>query len=123
MMSIFRDNENREHSLAGNHTIGLATPSRGANQIEIWRGHMDADAATPPHAHDSEDVVLLLSGRRRATLDEKEIPYRAGDTMILPAHKVHQIFADSRTEFVNATRIGGIVTLRDGEVLDLPWRE
>ena len=119
---LFHQDQDVTHELHGNHMIGVATPSRGARSVEVWRGRMDAGAATPPHRHDHEEVVVILSGSGRATVDGQEIRYQPGDTIILPGAKVHQIFAESDTEFVAAMPIGSAIETAAGEPLALPWR-
>jgi quercetin dioxygenase-like cupin family protein len=121
-MSIFRKEQNQVHSMQGNHIAGVATHSSGARQVEMWHGRMDADSATPPHSHDTEEVVLFLTGSGRATVGDIEVRYRPGDTLILPPQQVHQIFAETESEFVSAMPIGGTVKLPDGDPIDLPWR-
>lgn len=121
-MTIFRKEQNQIHSMQGNHIAGVATPTSGAQQVEMWRGRMDANSATPPHCHDTEEVVLFLAGRGRATVGGSEVRYQPGDTLILPPGQVHQIFAETDSEFVAAMPIGGTVQLPDGVVMDLPWR-
>jgi quercetin dioxygenase-like cupin family protein len=121
-VSVFRREQNEVHSLEGNHIAGVATPTSGARQVEMWRGRMDADSATPPHRHDTEEVVLFLSGSGRATIGDREVRYQAGDTLILPPAQVHQLFAETESAFVSAMPIGGTVTLPDGAVIELPWR-
>jgi quercetin dioxygenase-like cupin family protein len=122
-MSVFRSDQNQVHSLHGNHIAGVATSTSGARQVEMWRGRMDANSATPPHSHDTEEVILFLAGSGRAIVDEREVRYEAGDTLVLPAGQVHQIFAETPCEFVSAMPIGGTVKLPDGVIIDLPWRE
>ena len=119
---VFRKEQNQIHSLEGNHVASVATPASGAQQVEMWHGRMDANSATPPHSHDTEEVVLFLKGSGRATLSGHEVRYQTGDTLVLPAGQVHQIFAEAESEFVAAMPIGGTVTLPDGMVIDLPWR-
>lgn len=122
-MSVFRKDQNEVHSMQGNHIAGIATSAGGAQQIEMWRGRMEADAATPPHAHDAEEVIFFLSGSGRATVGNNEVRYEAGDTLILPPDQVHQIFAETDSQFVSAIPIGCTVSLPDGVVLELPWRQ
>lgn len=121
-MPVFRKEQNQVHSMQGNHIAGLATPASGAKQVEMWFGHMDAHSATPPHAHNAEEVVLFLKGSGRATVGDREVRYQTGDTLILPPDQVHQIFAETDCEFVSAMPIGSVVTLPDGVVMELPWR-
>ncbi len=121
--SVFRKEQNQIHSLHGNHIAGVATRTSGAQQVEMWFGRMDANAATPPHRHDTEEVVLFLRGSGRATVADREVRYQPGDTLILPAGAVHQIFSETESEFVSALPMGGTVTLPDGVAIDLPWRK
>jgi len=121
-MTVFSRDRNQVHSLHGNHIAGVATPMSGARQVEMWRGRMEAGAATPPHRHDTEEVVFFLSGSGRATVGDRELRYRAGDTLILPPDQLHQIFAETESEFVSASPSGGTVRLPDGMVMELPWR-
>ena len=122
-MSVFRKDQNQVHSMQGNHIAGVATPASGAKQVEMWRGRMDANSATPPHSHTTEEVVLFLKGSGRATVADREVHYQSGDTLILPPGQVHQIFAETESEFVSAAPMGGVVKLPDGVVIDLPWRK
>jgi quercetin dioxygenase-like cupin family protein len=122
-MSVFRKQQNQVHSMEGNHIAGVATPTSGAQEIEMWHGRMDANSATPPHSHDTEEVVLFLKGSGRATVADREFHYQPGDTLILPPAQVHQIFAETESEFVAAMRSSGTVKLPDGTEIDLPWRK
>jgi quercetin dioxygenase-like cupin family protein len=121
-MPVFRKGQQQIHSMQGNHIAGTATPASGAQQVEMWHGRMDAQTATPPHSHNGEEVVLFLKGSGRATVGATEVRYRAGDTLILPADEVHQIFAEEDSEFVSAMPIASTIKLPDGTVMDLPWR-
>lgn len=118
----FRREQHRVHSMQGNHIAGVATTASGAQQVEMWFGRMDAGSATPPHCHDTEEVVLFLKGSGRASVAGRELRYQPGDTLILPPGQLHQIFSETASEFVSAMPIGGTVTLPDGVVIDLPWR-
>ncbi len=123
IMSVFRKEQNQIHSMQGNHIAGVATPTSGAREVEMWQGRMDAGSATPPHSHDTEEVVLFLEGTGRATVGDREVRYQPGDTLILPPAEVHQIFAETDSAFVSAMPIGSTVKLPDGTVMDLPWRK
>ena len=71
----------------------------GAQQVEMWHGRMDANSATPPHSHNTEEVVLFLKGSGRATIADREVRYQPGDTLIPPPEQVHLIFAETESEF------------------------
>lgn len=122
-MAIFRFAEETPFSLQGNHVAGLATPSRRAENVEVWRSRMDAGSATPPHQHDAEEVVVFLSGRGRARVGNDEVAFGAGDTLILPAGRVHQIFSDTESEMIAAMPLRCTIRSPDGEIMRLPWRD
>jgi quercetin dioxygenase-like cupin family protein len=110
------------HTLSGSHIAGVATPGRGARQVEMWVGRMDAGASTPPHVHDTEQVVHFTSGRGWVTVEGRDIPFQPGDTVILPAGIVHQLVAETESAYVAAMPAGGTLRLPYGEVIDLPGR-
>ncbi|HXZ86812.1 MAG TPA: cupin domain-containing protein, partial [Myxococcota bacterium] len=62
-------------------------------------------------------------GNGRAVVGDHEVRYQPGDTLILPPFDVHQIFAESESEFVSAMPIRSTVKLPDGTLMDLPWRK
>lgn len=64
-MTVFRKDQNQTHSMEGNHIAGVATPGTGARQVEMWRGRMDANSATPPQP--------LSSSTRRASAAAAEL--------------------------------------------------
>jgi quercetin dioxygenase-like cupin family protein len=121
-MAIHRRDDERPFALHGSHIAGLATPGRGAAQVEVWRSTVEAGSCTPPHRHDTEEVVVVLRGTGRATIDDVEVRYQPGDTLILPAGRLHQIFADTDGEYLAAMPLGSSITAPDGAVMDLPWR-
>ena len=121
-MAIFRFAEETRFSLQGNHIAGLATHGRSAEEVEVWRARMDEGAATPPHQHDTEEVVVFLSGRGRARVGDDEVVFAAGDTLILPAGKVHQIFSDTESESIAVMPLRSTISSPAGEVMSLPWR-
>ncbi len=84
---------------------------------------MDAGAATPPHQHDHEEVIVVMTGNGRARIGTDERTFQAGDTLILPAGAVHQLFADTAVESITVMPLGSVITTPTGEVMDLPWRK
>lgn len=122
-MALHSRDEERSFSLHGNHIAGLATPSRGPGEVEVWRSKMDAGAATPPHCHDTEEVIVFLSGRGRARIENDEVTFGPGDTLILPANKQHQIFSETASESIVAMPRRSKICDGEGAPLPLPWRD
>ena len=97
----------------------------GLQQLSVWRQSVAASAATPPHRHDIDEVVLCLSGRGELHIDGRVHPFRGGETLVLPRESMHQIFnvGDQPLEIVGVFGGTPVQTfLPDGSALPLPWR-
>ena len=97
----------------------------GLQQLSVWRQSVAASAATPPHRHDIDEVVLCLSGRGELHIDGKVHPFHGGETLVLPRESMHQIFnaGDQPLEIVGVFGGSPVQTyLPDGSALPLPWR-
>lgn len=97
----------------------------GLKQISIWRQTVAPGAATPPHRHDCDEVVLCQAGHGELHVDGQVHRFGADCTLVLPRERVHQIFnvGSIPMEIVGvfgATPVGTF--LPDGAVLELPWR-
>ena len=75
----------------GGHMYGLATPSRGATELLLWRATMRVGASSETQYHDHEEMVFILEGEGLAHLAGEVFPFAAGDTLIFPASAVHQV--------------------------------
>jgi quercetin dioxygenase-like cupin family protein len=86
---------------------------------------MAPGAATPPHSHDCDEVVLCLSGRGEVHIDGKVHRFGADSTVVLPRGRVHQLF---NTGPMPLHTLGIFAStpvatrLPDGEAISLPWR-
>lgn len=97
----------------------------GLQQLSVWRQRLEPGAATPPHRHDCDEVVLCLAGGGELHVDGAALRFGADTTLILPRGALHQIFNTGAgpMEIIGifgATPVG--TTLPDGSALDLPWR-
>jgi quercetin dioxygenase-like cupin family protein len=125
-MGVVRDADIPEFELMGNHMRGLATPSRGAAEVAVWRGVTEPGATTPPHKHDHEEVLVVLSGSGSASMDGEQMDVSPGDVLIVPPNKLHQLFGPADGEPLDAIAVMPIGTrtfLPDGEELQAPWAE
>ena len=82
-------------------------------------------AATPPHQHGCDEVVLCESGLGELHIDSEVHRFGAGQTVVLPRGRVHQIFSVGPMPL----EILGIFPqtpveafLPDGQPIELPWR-
>jgi quercetin dioxygenase-like cupin family protein len=123
-MAIVQYHEVVPFESQGNLMRGLATPMRGAQQIEVWQGTIASGAATPPHVHEGEEVVVISRGQGELRVGETSVPFAGPCTLIAPAGVAHQILntGEEPLELVAALPLGSKVATPAGEELTLPWR-
>lgn len=122
-MLVVRNEGLQGSGTEGNFAGGVATPSRGAEEVSVIRQRQAPGAANPPHSHDREEVTVVLSGSVRVTTDEEEIDLSAGDALVVPAHTVHQIrtVGDIEAEWLLAAPSGVRFLFADGREASPPW--
>jgi mannose-6-phosphate isomerase-like protein (cupin superfamily) len=102
-----------------------AGQDEGLTQLSVWRQTLAAGAATPPHMHDCDEVVMCHAGSGELHTDGTVQKFAADSTLILPKGHFHQIINTGPT----AMEITGVLAatpvatyLPDGSTLALPWR-
>jgi quercetin dioxygenase-like cupin family protein len=97
----------------------------GLTQVSVWRQTLAPGAATPPHSHDCDEVVMCQSGLGELHADGEVQRFGGDSTIALPRGKVHQIFNVGETPLELLAALGGTPVgtfLPDGEAIALPWR-
>lgn len=99
--------------------------AEGLRQLSVWRQSMAPGAATPPHSHDCDEVVMCVAGAGELVTPSGRTPFAAGATLVLPADEVHQI-VNTGTGALETLAVFGSTPvptrLPDGVELALPWR-
>lgn len=72
----------------------LASPTQGGAGQALWRVDMQAGAAGPAHAFDTEQIWTLLDGGATMELGGETLTMTPGDTAVLPAGVLRRVFAD-----------------------------
>lgn len=109
---------------SGNTLVGLATPSLGASEVEVWRSSIAIGSRTPLHTHASEEVFIVLSGSGVVHVGDRAVPFAAPATVIAPAGIPHWVENTGTvpTDQLVVVRTGSEITSADGRVMALPWR-
>lgn len=105
--------------------VTWAGAADGLQQLSVWRQSMAPGAATPPHSHDCDEVVLCLAGHGELHIDGQTLRFGADDTLVLPQGKPHQFFnvGTQPLETLAVFPQTPVATrLPDGALLPLPWR-
>lgn len=111
-------------SLPGIEHVTLAGSAQGLNRLSIWRQTIAPGAATPPHRHACEEVVLILSGRGTLHIQGEERRISPQTTIVVAPDIAHQIVntGDKPMELIGIFSVSPVeVCLPDGTPLELPW--
>lgn len=103
----------------------LAGAANGLRELSVWRQTLAPGAASPPHRHDCDEVVLCHSGWGELHIDGRVERFGADSTVILPGGRVHQLFnvGPEPLEITGVFAATPVATyLPDGAALELPWR-
>jgi len=102
-----------------------AGSDEGLKQLSVWRQTLAPGAATPPHHHDCDEVVLCQSGQGELHIEGSAHRFGAHHTLVIPKDKPHQIFNTGALPMEIVGVFGSTpvnVYLPDAQLLDLPWR-
>jgi quercetin dioxygenase-like cupin family protein len=91
MMVIREANLEFIETPGANATVGVATASRGAEEVSVIRQRQQPGGGNPAHSHDREEVMTVLRGSVAVTLDGGTVTLGTGDTLIVPAQTAHQV--------------------------------
>jgi quercetin dioxygenase-like cupin family protein len=101
-----------------------ASAANGLGRLSIWRQTLAPGAATPPHSHDCDEVVLCLGGWGEVHTAGEVRRFGTDSTVVLPQGPVHQIFnaGPMPLEIIGIFAATPVVTLLpDGQAIALPW--
>ena len=103
----------------------LAGHADGTSQLSIWRQSLAPAAATPPHRHDCDEVVLCHAGQGEVHSDGQVLKFGANSSVVLPAGKLHQLFnvGEVALEITGVFAESPVKTYApDESLMELPWR-
>ena len=123
-MTVLEQNRPAPTPIPGIAHTTWAGHAEGLRQLSVWRQTLAPGAASPPHRHDCDEVVMCQSGWGEVHMGGQVHRFGAHSTVVLPAGSIHQIFnvGEQPLELVavlGETPVG--CYLPDGQALDLPW--
>ena len=124
-MNVIEQNRPTASPIPGVEHATWAGQAEGLQQLSVWRQSLAPGAATPPHQHDCDEVVLCLAGWGEVHSEGRVQRFGADSTVILPRGRVHQLFNTGPMPLETLGLFGGSpvdTRLPDGSALVLPWR-
>lgn len=121
-MPVFRQNDAVEHEVHGSTFCSYVAPARGSTQLCAWRLTVPAGLQGTPHRPSREEVLLILDGELRITLDGATSRLGAGDVALVPAGSELRVDGGAAAATAWVTTTPGLeAQLADGTRLVPPW--
>jgi quercetin dioxygenase-like cupin family protein len=111
------------HDMHGTSFTAYASPERGSQELCAWRIEIPSQTRGIPHHVSREEVLYVLSGIVRATVDGRAEQASAGDVILVPAGAkfgVDNLGDKPATAWVT-TSVGFRGVLPDGSWITPPW--
>ena len=124
-MSVISNSTIQKFSLPGLVHQTIASHKDGLEKIEVWMQTVEPGGETPVHYHDCEEVIVIIRGSGRLSVDEKTIEFGPNSTLIIPSDIVHQLVNSGPEEIFLVASFSSTpakVSTPDGEKLALPWQ-
>lgn len=111
------------HDLHGTTFTALASPSTGSHEVSVWRAEIPAGAEPVPHELTREEVLVVLAGTARATIDGEMSLVAAGGAVIVPPHTPFSLAADGDRPLTVLAYlpVGGQARMPGQEPFTPPW--
>lgn len=122
-MPVIHADQAAVHQMHGTSFTAFASPARGSRELCAWHIEIPGHTEGVRHRVSREEVLYVLSGTIRASLDGQAEDATAGDVIVVPAGA--QFGADNladepATAWVT-TSVGLLGVLPDGSWISPPW--
>ncbi|TQS42415.1 cupin domain-containing protein [Cryptosporangium phraense] len=111
------------HEIHGSRFSSYVRPGSGSVELCAWRLDVPAGTTGVPHRPSREEVLVVLGGAARVTIDGVAQIAGVGDVVLVPAGADFQIDVDGE-EPLRAwvtTSVGLTAELPDGTTMTPPW--
>jgi mannose-6-phosphate isomerase-like protein (cupin superfamily) len=122
-MPVIRAAQSVMHQMHGTSFTSYASPARGSRELCAWRVEIPGRTDGVPHHVSREEVLYVLSGTLRVTVDGEDADAAAGDVILVPAGAqfgASNQTASPATAWVTTT-VGFAGVLPDGSWFTPPW--
>jgi mannose-6-phosphate isomerase-like protein (cupin superfamily) len=111
------------HEMDGTRFTPLAAPSSGSTEICVWRVELPPHADAVPHELTREEVLVILSGTARASIDGRVADIGPGSAIIVPPDTPFSLTAggDEPVVALAYLPVGGQARLPGQEPFTPPW--
>ena len=122
-MPVIRAAQSVVHQMHGTSFPSYASPARGSRELCAWRIEIPGGTEGVPHHVSREEVLYVLDGILRVTLDGAAEEAGPGDVVLVPAGArfgASNLATEPATAWVTTTA-GFAGVLPDGSWFTPPW--
>ena len=122
-MPVIRAAQSVVHQMHGTSFTSYASPARGSRELCAWRIEIPGGTQGVPHHVSREEVLYVLDGILRVTLDGAAEDAGPGDVVLVPAGArfgASNLATEPATAWVTTTA-GFAGVLPDGSWFTPPW--
>lgn len=121
-MPVYREAEASLSETHGSRFLSYVAPARGSSQLCAWRLEIPAGLQGVAHRPTREEVLLVLDGELRVTLDGLRSELHSGDVALVPAGSELCVDAGPAGATAWVTTTPGLqAVLADGSRISPPW--
>ncbi|MEU9736329.1 cupin domain-containing protein [Streptomyces sp. NPDC048002] len=122
-MPVIRSSNAVTHDIHGVRFVSYATPRTGSKELCAWRGEVPPGTRAPAHTVNREEILHVLVGNLRVTVDGRTDDIAAGDTLIVNPGATLAVENPTEQTALTwvTTSVGLSAELADGTVLTPPW--
>jgi quercetin dioxygenase-like cupin family protein len=120
---VIRADQAAVHQMHGTSFTAYASPARGSRELCAWHIEIPGHTEGVRHHVSREEVLYVLSGTIRASLDGQAEDATAGDVIVVPAGArfgADNLADEPATAWVT-TSVGLLGVLPDGSWISPPW--
>ena len=124
-MPVIHADQAAVHQMHGTSFTAYASPARGSRELCAWHIEIPGHTEGVRHRVSREEVLYVLSGTIRASLDGQAEDAAAGDVIVVPAGArfgVDNPGGEPATAWVT-TSVGLLGVLPDGSWISPPWTQ
>lgn len=121
-MWITYADQTQTFDIRGVRLTRMIAPSTGAREVTACYVSIDPGASSPPHWHDHDEGLIVLSGMVRATMGSEVATLQAGDSCVIPATMLHHVanIGEEPCEMVSTMLVHTRFFREDGREVALP---
>lgn len=122
-MPVYTSTDADSFEAHGSRFISFLRTERGGSSLCAWRLEVAPGLAGVAHRPSHEEIILVLSGQLRVTLDGTTRDANGGDVVHVPAGAEVTVAGGSEGATAWVTTTPGLTATIDGQTIAPPWAQ